>query len=80
MSGAKKPEGLTRTEVARRVKDLGDDSWELFHYTALPRNASAKRISEALYQDARWLEDHVASIAGQVSSLAECIELNGLKR
>lgn len=60
---------MIRKTAMRRAKEIGDDSWELSHFAALPKNASRKKQVEALNRDAEWLKDHVQAMCSEIDYL-----------
>lgn len=54
--------------------DIGNDSWELQNFMALPENASKKRQIEALKSDQAWQRKHIDSVASRIDDLMQRIE------
>lgn len=66
---------VKKPEHVKRAKDIGNDSWELQHFTMLRTNASARSQVEALRRDAEWLTAHMEEIGSAIMCLMQGIEV-----
>ena len=65
---------MKRPEHVREAKRIGNDSWELFHFAGLPRNASVQRQVDALHNDQVWLLDHINDVCSDIDTLIRSIQ------
>ena len=65
---------MKKLEHIKIAEQIGDDSWELIHYTSLPKNASRAKQTEALRRDQEWLLSHIQEVSHSIDELIGMIE------
>lgn len=68
---------MKRITLLKEANDLGDDSWELFHFVAV-QTKGRRAVADALDQDARWIRDHAESVAHRINILARRVREEGI--